>query len=49
MRTQSNDMTEKTTIEVSRELQERLYAVAGPGRSYEDALREHLPDEVLNG
>lgn len=43
------DMAEKTTIEVTRELQERLYAVAGPGRTYEEALREYLPDEVLNG
>lgn len=38
-----------TTIEISRDLQKQLYAEKGPGRSYEDALREHLPDEVLNG
>lgn len=40
-------MSENTTIQVSKDFRDKLWQLAGPERTYQEALEEHLPDDVL--
>lgn len=41
-------MSDNTTIQVSKEFRDKLWKLSGPGKSYQEALEEHLPDDVLD-
>lgn len=41
-------MSDNTTITVSKDFRNKLWKIAGPERTYQEALEEHLPDDVLD-
>jgi len=41
-------MSEHTSIWVSKDFRDAIHDVKGPGESYEEILRQHIPADLLN-
>lgn len=41
-------MSDITTIQVSKDFRNKLWKLAGPEKTYQEALEENLPDDVFD-
>jgi len=41
-------MSDYTSISVSKDFRDAIHDVKGPGESYEQILRQHIPAELLD-